>query len=318
MALFALPAVNRSSQQTASCHSTASLDNNIPSTAESSGILHAIQQSVLPGSRNNGNVTVTLLKPLTAGDDLAELQETTQSLQEARSESELHQVFQNWLGQSVAEAQKDDSASPRGWIVVKPDSMDARGLGSLTGSANLWPQSESELLRTQSKLFTIMSEHDPSASASMAADSTFPALFTTESAPWHKGPSPTLGPLIVEDPFADIDCTSDLMDLNHHTRASSAFDDQSSSFMSSRRTSIHSLWHSDNMTMSRSASTSSSSNATSSFEKSTAVKFAKIDVDVEIQTFVIFKAARTRPDSSSFLDRTEAGRLLTFGASYPQ
>ncbi|KAJ9105264.1 hypothetical protein QFC21_001631 [Naganishia friedmannii] len=318
MALFALPAANRSSRQTASCISSASVDPAAASTVEPTGILHSIQQSLLPGGTSKQNVTVTLVKPLTATEDHAA--SYTPSLQDAKSENELNEAFQSWLGQSGTETQKDDSASPRGWIVVQPDSAYSKRMGSFTCSADFWRQSESELLKTHPNSFAMMSEHDAVTSASMAADSAFPALFTRESAPWHKGPSPTLGQLIVEDPFADIDCTSDLLDLNHHARASSAFDDQSSSFMSSRRTSIHSHWQSDNMAMSRSVSTSAlpSTDALSSFEKSTAVKFAKIDVDVEIQTSVVFKAARSKLNSSGFLDRTEAGKLLTSGASYTQ
>ncbi|KAJ9120874.1 hypothetical protein QFC22_002809 [Naganishia vaughanmartiniae] len=317
MALFALPTANRSCQ-TASCPPLSSLEVKTPSNVEPTGILHSIQQSIIPSSTSKQNVTVTLLKPLTAAEDLVSSHKKAQSLQEAKSETELNQAFQHWLGESGAEAHEDHSTAPRGWIVVNADYADARGLDSFTGSADFWQQSESELLKTHPSMFTIMSQHDPIVNGPIPVDGAFPALFKLESGPWHKGPSPTLGPLIVEDPFADIDSASDLEDLYHHTRASSAFDDHSSTFMSSRRTSIHSHWHSDNMTMSRSASALPSTNATSSFEKSTAIKFAKIDVDVEIQTSVVFKTAHSKSDSPSLLDRTEAARLLTSGASYPQ
>ncbi|KAJ9108113.1 hypothetical protein QFC19_002578 [Naganishia cerealis] len=316
MALFALPAANRSSQFRAPCPASKDHDPNSSSTAESTGILHSIQHSILPGGSSKQNVSVTLLKPLIGAEDLAGSCMRTQSIQQAKSENELNQAFQDWLGQStIAVAEQETSAAPRGWIVVKSKPLNTKDLASSTASPEFWQGSESE---SHLDLFNMIQDHDSIARAPMSADCAFPALFTPDSALWNKGPSPTLAPLIVEDPFADIDCASELVDLQHRTRASTVFDDQSSSFMSSRRTSIHSHWHHDDMAMTRSVSAMPTINAISSFEKSTAIKFAKIDLDIEIQTSIVFKAARCSSDSSSTLDRTEAGRLLTSGASYPQ
>ena len=136
---------------------------------------------------------------------------------------------------------------------------------------------------------------------------------------WQKGPSPTLAPLIVEDPFADIDCASDLQGRTH---ASTVFDDQAtslpSSLLASRRTSIHSAWPHDALAMTRSVSALPTTAAVSAFEKTSATQFAKFDVEVEISNNIVISATRSRSTGAELLDRSEAARLLATGNAFPQ
>lgn len=304
MALYAMPLAMRSptaaQQVRGGTESQSTVDHDI---------LHDIQQSIIPPEVASRRLTLTLLKPVTASDNLEQQSKGVDSFSGIDSETQLNQALQTWLGSASTHGMQQDSsvATSRGWIIVKADSS----------KSAFWQGSESS--GSESKWFSKMETGTSDSRASVVTDATtFPSLFTPESALWHKGPSPTLAPLLVEDPFADIDGTSDLSDLQTCTRASTIFDDQASSILGSRRTSVHSTWHNDDLSMTRSVSASSTPVAVPSFEKSRATNFLKVDIEVEISTEIAFRSARSKSTFVDLLDRAAATKLFNMGDAFPQ
>lgn len=303
MALFALPSAMRESR----------LDEGTSTSASQTGdILDNIQQSVVPPGMAKRRITVTVLKPVTESDDSTQLSEGLDSFSAISSKAELNQAVQRWLSPTPsADAQRVSQGVSSGWIVVKCDAA----VSTPQVGFNLWTGSTSASL--DSKWFAT-NDFSDSLGPVNPDSSAFPSFFTPESALWQKGPSPTLAPLIVEDPFADIDDTSDLSDLQTGTRSSTIFDDQASSFLGSRRTSIHSAWHSDALSMTRSASAASTSPTIAALDNTSATKFVKFDIEVEISTEITFHGARNKSVRPEFLDRAVAAKLLETGDVFPQ
>ena len=261
-------------------------------------------------------VTLTLLKPIAASNDLSRFSGDMNPLSEIKSRSELNQAVQRWLDPAASHgAHEDSSDASRGWIVVKADVPNVK-TDALQARPNLWSDPTSPGL--DSKWFGANDLSD-SLAPSITDSSTFPSFFAPDSVLWHKGPSPTLAPLIVEDPFADIDNASDLGDLQTGTRSSTIFDDQASTFLGSRRTSIHSAWQSDDLSMTRSASASSTIPGCL-LDQTGATKFAKyeIEIDVEISTEIGFHSARNKSTRADLLDRSAVAKLLETGHAFLQ
>lgn len=258
-------------------------------------------------------VSLTILKPLMPADDFERLSAATVSLQAGTPDSDLDKVVQSWLGHSTSS--HSFQRSPMGWLIVSPNT--ANMTSPSKDVPDSWKGSFNGSCMPDSDLFDTMTSDAMDARLGMGI-TTFPSLLAPGGALWQTGPSPTLAPLMVEDPFADIDCASDLSDLNSRTRASTVFEEQSSSLLSSRRTSIHSTWPHDVLAMTRSASALPTTAAVTAFEKTVSTKFAKFECEVEFSTEIVIRSARSCPAGAELLDRSRAARLLAGGNAFPQ
>lgn len=212
-----------------------------------SRILDAIKSSTSLSAPAQ-SVSLTILKALLPADDFERISAGMVSSQAGTPDSDWDKVVQSWLGHSMSS--QSSQSSPQGWLVVssKTDKMTSPS----SDVPRSWQGSSNGSGVPDSDLFDMMTSDAMDARLNMDITS-FPSLLAPGGALWQTGPSPTLAPLVVEDPFADIDCASDLGDLNSRARASTVFDDQASSLLSSRRTSVHSTWPHDVLGMARSA-----------------------------------------------------------------
>lgn len=230
---------------------------------------------------------------------------------DASTESALTKVVRSWLGQPTTNGAPENPL--KGWLIVapnreKPTTFAKHDFGH-------WDEATTGSFMPDSDLFKTTAENASDAQLGANA-SRLSSLFAP--ALWQNGPSPTLAPFIIEDPFADVDCASDLSDLQSRTRASTVFDDHASSLQGSRRTSIHSTWPHDPLGMTRPASALPTTAAFSDFEKTSSTAFAKFEVEVEVSAKIVISSARSSSTGPEVLDRSQAAKLLGSGHAFPQ
>jgi hypothetical protein len=281
--------------------------------AHDSRVIDAIQRTILPSESRKQTVALTVLKPIMPSDDSEQLSAEARSfaVNASGSDSALNKVVRSWLGQPTSTGSPQDP--PKGWLIVAP--ISEKPMTFAKQDFGHWDAATPGSFMPDSELFNTMAEN--ASDAQSAADSSRLSLLFAP-AMWQNGPSPTLAPFIVEDPFADVDCTSELSDLQSRTRASTVFDDHASSLLGSRRTSIHSTWPHDPLGMTRSSSALPTTAAFSDFEKTSSTAFAKYEVEVEVSAKIVISSARSSSTGPEVLDRSQAAKLLGTGHAFPQ